>query len=94
MSATILPLQSFLKFLDMVVTNHQIEPRTQPRMHAASSVSEVTEWSREGDINEAFAGDGFYFWDETEAAANGPYDTLEEAVTNRNTYFEHLQKSR
>jgi hypothetical protein len=33
---------------------------------------------------------GWYFWDESESQAHGPFDTKADAESARDNYFEHL----
>jgi len=41
-----------------------------------------------------FCGEGFYFWDETEACCYGPYSTRDEAQKSLEKYIERLNVSR
>ena len=74
----------------MNVINHKIEDG----QHASTSITEVTDASNlanEPDWKSAGITDvGFYFWDETEAYATGPYKTLKLAIEKRDEYFRSL----
>lgn len=54
------------------------------------SITEVQNWAPEYDQRRTFYGDGFYFWDETEA--HGPYNSSAAAAEAAAAYCEHLKK--
>jgi hypothetical protein len=75
----------------MKYIEHKIERDSK---HAASTITEIIE---EGNMTRdeemAFGYDakcGFYFWNEAECDAYGPYRDVDEAVTQRNEYFKNL----
>ena len=74
----------------MTITNHKIEEGR----HAATSITEVRDFSPVTDPTKdywnCFEGNGFYFWDETEAGAYGPFDSIGLAVLGRNDYYSRL----
>lgn len=74
----------------MKVINHKV----QEGRHAATSITEVRDFCPPQSIKEdwfdCFNGDGFYFWDETEAFVQGPFESIEVAVQSRDKYFESL----
>ena len=74
----------------MTITHHKIEEG----MHAATSITEVRNFSPVTDPTKdywnCFEGDGFCFWDETEAGAMGPFDSLEQAKEQRDLYYKSL----
>lgn len=53
----------------------------------------VTDWPEKPDlelIHIGFEGPGYYFWDETQAHVQGPYETAEATLTARKEYSEWL----
>jgi hypothetical protein len=66
----------------------QINHKIEEGQHAAHSITEVHNFDEDQDVNDrGIEGDGFYFWDETEAEAVGPHATLEVAVKARDAYY-------
>lgn len=72
-----------------MITRHHKVPGEEACRHAASSITEVRGWT---DGREQFRGDGFYFWDETEAGETGPFGTLAIAIEQRDLYFKTLNR--
>lgn len=77
------------KLNESMNTNHI---RVSEGGHAANSLLHVTDYTGpEGsDYDRYVTGNGFYFWDETEATAHGPFPCIADAIYARDKYFSEL----
>lgn len=76
----------------MKIISHKV-PGEEDQQHAAASIVEVTKWclaDRETEFDD-ITGKGFYFTDEIEVNMYGPHPTMEEAIRQRNLYFNELE---
>jgi hypothetical protein len=74
---------SITKGARMVMREHHTRAR-----HASETITEYVSGGLTTRFEAAgFDLPGFYFWDETEAFANGPYKDLNEAIKERDLYF-------
>jgi len=58
--------------------------------HAVNSITEVTGFEPGEETPYGITGDGFYFWDETEAWCHGPHASMQLAIESRDRYLETL----
>ena len=78
----------FPPFFQWSLQHHKIDGGST----RADFVSELRGWNFTTKELDKFTGDGFYFWDETETQAYGPFKTLTEAVQQRELYCRHLNQ--